>query len=87
MPPPSPDNQFTRPVGEPEGASSQASNAPSSYRGLFLWDHDEDLFRLCASESEAPLQQVRARAYRAEIENVLSSKLWGFFTHYGLNSC
>lgn len=86
MPPPSPDNQFTRPVGEPEGASSQA-NAPSPYRGLFLWDHDEDLFRLRAPESEAPLPQVRARAYGAEIENVSSSKPWGFFTHYGLNSC
>lgn len=78
-----PDIQFTRPVDGPEDASSQASRAPIPFRELFLWEHDEDLFRLPALESEVPLQQVRARGYGAEIENVSSSKPWGFFKHYG----
>lgn len=83
MLPPSPDTQFTRPVDGREGASSQASRAPSPYRGLYLWDQEEDLIRLHTPESEAHIQPVRARAYGAEIENASSSKPWGFFMHYG----
>lgn len=74
MPPPSPDPRFTRSVGGREGASSQASRAPSPYRGLHLWSHDEDLIRLHTPEPEAHIQPVRAREYGAEIENVSSSK-------------
>lgn len=74
MLPPSPDLHFTRSVGGREGASSQAPRAPSPYRGLHLWDHDEDLIRLHTPEPEAHIEPVRARGYGAEIENVSSSK-------------
>lgn len=74
MLPPSPDFQFNRFVGGREGASSQASRAPSPYRGLHLWDQDEDLIRLHTPEPEAHIQPVRAQGYGAEIENVMNSK-------------
>lgn len=73
MTPPSPDLHFTRSVGGREGASSQAPRAPSPYRELHLWDHDEDLIRLHTPKPEARIEPVRARGYGAEIENNLSS--------------
>lgn len=74
MLPPSPDLHFTRSVGGREGTSSQAPRAPSPYRGLHLWDHDEDLIRLHTPEPEAHIEPVGGRGYGAEIENVSSSK-------------
>lgn len=74
MLPSSPDLHFTRSVGGCEDANSQASQAPSPYRGLDLWDQDEDLIRLHTPEPEVHIQPVRARGCGAETENVMISK-------------